>query len=87
VTGFSKRKLISSALLGAWTHKRAGKYWLLEFYAHHMLRFARDWVMGEAEGQKMIHAHGFTIANLSSRLTEGGRVMKRKAKTQINRVM
>jgi putative Mg2+ transporter-C (MgtC) family protein len=52
-----------------------------------MLRFARDWVMGEAEGQKMIHAHGFTIANLSSRLTEGGRVMKRKAKTQINRVM
>jgi len=30
VTGFSKRKLISSALLGAWTHKRAGKY---GFYA------------------------------------------------------
>src|SRR5262245_40022881 len=42
-----------------------------EFYAH-MLRFARDRVMGEAEVQKMIRAHGFTIANLSSRLTEGG---------------
>ena len=28
--------------------------------------------MGEAEVQNMIHAHGFTIANLSSRLTEGG---------------
>src|SRR5262245_27602027 len=37
-----------------------------------MLRFARDRVMGEAEVQKMIRAHGFTIANLSSRLTEGG---------------
>jgi len=43
-----------------------------EFYAHHMLRFARDRVMGEAEVQKMIRAHGFTVANLSSRLTEGG---------------
>jgi putative Mg2+ transporter-C (MgtC) family protein len=28
--------------------------------------------MCEAEVQKMIHAHGFTIANLSSRLTESG---------------
>ena len=43
-----------------------------EFYAHHMLRFKRNQVMGEEEVQKMIHAHGFTIANLSSRLTEGG---------------
>src|SRR6478735_6460343 len=44
-----------------------------EFYAHHMLRFERDRVMGETEVQKMIRAHGFTIANLSSRLTEGGK--------------
>jgi putative Mg2+ transporter-C (MgtC) family protein len=44
-----------------------------EFYAHHMLRFERDRVMGEADVQKMIRAHGFTIANLSSRLTEGGK--------------
>jgi putative Mg2+ transporter-C (MgtC) family protein len=43
-----------------------------EFYAHHMLRFSRDRVIGEAELQKLIHDHGFTIANLSSRLTEGG---------------
>ena len=43
-----------------------------EFYAHHILRFARDRVMGGAEVQTMIRAHGFTIANLSSRLTEGG---------------
>jgi putative Mg2+ transporter-C (MgtC) family protein len=38
-----------------------------------MLRFERDRVMGEAEVQKMIRAQGFTIANLSSRLTEGGK--------------
>lgn len=43
-----------------------------EFYAHHMLRFARDKVMTEQTMHDMILAHGFTIANLSSRLTEGG---------------
>jgi putative Mg2+ transporter-C (MgtC) family protein len=43
-----------------------------EFYAHHMLRFARDHVIGEEEVHKLIHDHGFSIANLSSRLSEGG---------------
>jgi putative Mg2+ transporter-C (MgtC) family protein len=43
-----------------------------EFYAHHMLRFARDHVMSEQDMHKLIRDHGFTIANLSSRLTEGG---------------
>jgi putative Mg2+ transporter-C (MgtC) family protein len=43
-----------------------------EFYAHHMLRFTRDRVMGESELRKMIADHGFTIANLSSRLIEVG---------------
>ena len=43
-----------------------------EFYAHHTLRFARDRVMSEPDMRKMIGDHGFTIANLSSRLTEGG---------------
>jgi len=43
-----------------------------EFYAHHMLRFARDHVMGEQEVRKLIHDHGFTVANLSSRLSESG---------------
>jgi putative Mg2+ transporter-C (MgtC) family protein len=37
-----------------------------EFYAHHMLRFARDHV------HRLIYDHGFTIANLSSRLSESG---------------
>jgi len=43
-----------------------------EFYAHHTLRFPRDQVMGEDDMRKMIGDHGFTIANLSSRLAEGG---------------
>jgi putative Mg2+ transporter-C (MgtC) family protein len=43
-----------------------------EFYAHHMLRFARDRVMSEDDMRKMIGEHGFTIANISSRLAEGG---------------
>jgi len=43
-----------------------------EFYAHHMLRFARDHVLGEEEVHRLIQSHGFTIANLSSRLSESG---------------
>jgi putative Mg2+ transporter-C (MgtC) family protein len=43
-----------------------------EFYAHHTLKFMRDRVMSEPEMRKMIAAHGFSIANLSSRLAEGG---------------
>jgi putative Mg2+ transporter-C (MgtC) family protein len=40
-----------------------------EFYAHHSLRFARDRVMAESDVRQMIGQHGFSIANLSSRLT------------------
>jgi putative Mg2+ transporter-C (MgtC) family protein len=43
-----------------------------EFYAHHTLRFPRDKVMGEEDLTRLIGGHGFSIANLSSRLTEGG---------------
>jgi len=43
-----------------------------EFYAHHLLRFERDRVIGESELRKLIGEHGFSIANLSSRLMEGG---------------
>jgi putative Mg2+ transporter-C (MgtC) family protein len=43
-----------------------------EFYAHHMLRFSRERVMGEQDLRKLIGDHGFTIANLSSRLADGG---------------
>jgi putative Mg2+ transporter-C (MgtC) family protein len=44
-----------------------------EFYAHHMLRFDRERVMAEDELRKLVGQHGFSIANLSSRLTEGGK--------------
>ena len=43
-----------------------------EFYAHFMLRFSRDKVMGEEAMRKMIADHGFSVANLSSRLAESG---------------
>lgn len=43
-----------------------------EFYAQHVLRFPRDQVMSEADMRKMVGDHGFTIANISSRLAEGG---------------
>jgi putative Mg2+ transporter-C (MgtC) family protein len=44
-----------------------------EFYAHHVLCFARDKVMAEANMRELLGKHGFSIANLSSRLTEGGK--------------
>ena len=47
-----------------------------EFYAHHMLRFARDRVIGESELRELIGRHGFSIANVSSRLIEGGQVFE-----------
>jgi putative Mg2+ transporter-C (MgtC) family protein len=47
-----------------------------EFYAHHMLRFARDRVLGESEMRQLIEQHGFTIANLASRLLEGGQLFE-----------
>jgi putative Mg2+ transporter-C (MgtC) family protein len=43
-----------------------------EFYAHHTLRFLHDRVMKEVDMRKLIEDHGFTIANLSSRLIEVG---------------
>jgi len=44
-----------------------------EFYAHHVLCFARDKVMAEANMRELLGKHGFSIANLSSRLTESGK--------------
>jgi len=44
-----------------------------EFYAHHMLRFDRENVIAEPEVRGLLHKHGFSVANLSSRLTEGGK--------------
>jgi putative Mg2+ transporter-C (MgtC) family protein len=43
-----------------------------EFYAHHTLRFERARCLAEADLRKLVGEHGFTIANLSSRLIESG---------------
>jgi putative Mg2+ transporter-C (MgtC) family protein len=44
-----------------------------EFYAHHVLRFERANVMSENDVRKLIGEYGFSVANLSSRLTDDGK--------------
>jgi putative Mg2+ transporter-C (MgtC) family protein len=43
-----------------------------EFYAHHDLCFRRNAVMSEDQVRDLLGSHGFSIANLSSRLGDGG---------------
>ena len=47
-----------------------------EFYAHHHLRFKREAVMGEDKLRQLVGTHGFTIANLSSRLINEGKIFE-----------
>jgi putative Mg2+ transporter-C (MgtC) family protein len=47
-----------------------------EFYAHHHLRFKREAVMGEKELRELVGTHGFSVANLSSRLIDDGRIFE-----------
>ena len=47
-----------------------------EFYAHHHLRFKREAVMGEEELRKLVGCHGFSVANLYSRLIDEGRIFE-----------
>jgi putative Mg2+ transporter-C (MgtC) family protein len=44
-----------------------------EFYAHHTIKFDRAGVVAEPELQKLMADHGFSIANLSYRLTDDGK--------------
>lgn len=39
-------------------------------YAHHSLRFSRDDVMPEAEVREFLTQHGFSVANMSYRITD-----------------
>lgn len=41
-------------------------------YAHHYIRFNRDDVMPESEVRTFLAGHGFSIANMSYRITEDG---------------
>jgi hypothetical protein len=43
---------------------------------HHHLRFKREAVMPEERLRDLIGGHGFTIANLSSPLTNGGKIFE-----------
>ena len=47
-----------------------------EFYAHHTIKFTREAIIQEPELRALIGRHGFTIANLSHRLTEMGKVFE-----------
>src|SRR5689334_8455712 len=47
-----------------------------EFYAHHHLRFRRESVLPADKVREMIGNHGFTIANLSQRLTNPGKIVE-----------
>ena len=47
-----------------------------EFFAHHTLTFLREAVIPEDELRKLVGGYGFTIANLSHRLTDAGKVFE-----------
>jgi putative Mg2+ transporter-C (MgtC) family protein len=47
-----------------------------QLHAHHAIRFARDHILPEAEVRKLIAAEGFSIANMSYRLRDEGRVFE-----------
>jgi putative Mg2+ transporter-C (MgtC) family protein len=47
-----------------------------EFYANHHLRFKREAVMPEGKLRELIGAHGFTVANLSQRLINEGKLFE-----------
>jgi putative Mg2+ transporter-C (MgtC) family protein len=47
-----------------------------EFYAHFHVRFRREAVIAEDKLRALVGEHGFTIANMHSRLIEGGKVFE-----------
>jgi putative Mg2+ transporter-C (MgtC) family protein len=47
-----------------------------EFYAHHTLKFTREAVIPEHELRTLVGGHGFSIANLSHRLADDGRIFE-----------
>ena len=47
-----------------------------QFYAHHVVRFPRDATMDEATLRQLLREIGFSIANMSYRLTADGRIFE-----------
>lgn len=48
------------------------------FYAYHSLCFDRNNIMQEAEVRTFLASHGFTVANMSYRISENGRLFEYK---------
>ena len=46
------------------------------YYAHHVVRFQRGEVLGEEALRQLIAEHGFTIANMSYGMQDGGRTFE-----------
>lgn len=53
-----------------------------QYYALHVLRFAKNRVLSEDKVRKLISAHGFSVANMSYRLDEEGRVFEYRMSIQ-----
>jgi len=47
-----------------------------QFYAHHVVRFPRDATMDESALRALLNGIGFSIANMSYRLTADGRIFE-----------
>ena len=47
-----------------------------QYYALHVLRFPRNKTQPEAKVRKFIADHGFSVANMSYRLDDGGKVFE-----------
>ncbi len=76
--GFYFASIVGAAaallILGAF---RLVEMWLpAEFYAHHTVAFTRDAAITEDDLRKLVGEHGFSIANLSYRLSQEGRVFE-----------
>jgi putative Mg2+ transporter-C (MgtC) family protein len=65
--------LATAITLGTLSIFRWIEAWMpAQFYAHHMIRFPRGQAMSEKDLRALIAEHGFSIANLSYRMTGQG---------------
>jgi putative Mg2+ transporter-C (MgtC) family protein len=78
--------LATAITLGTLSIFRWIEAWMpAQFYAHHMIRFPRGQAMSEKELRAMIAEHGFSIANLSYRLTGQGAYLEYRMSLRTNR--
>ncbi|RJF96677.1 MgtC/SapB family protein [Noviherbaspirillum cavernae] len=72
--GFYMPAILATILtLGTLSVFRRIESWMpSHFYAHHDIRFDRNDAMTEQEVRQILSEHGFTIANMSYRITDDG---------------